>query len=439
LKIAFATLGCKVNQFDTALMSEEVANHAYEIVSYDDFADLYVVNTCTVTDHADQESRHWVKKALFRNPSAKIVVTGCYAQTNPDEVSQIPGVNLVLGNIEKNRLATLIDLVNAGEKPVTCVGEIAREKLFRQPHLESFLDKTRAFLKIQDGCNSWCSFCIIPAARGRSRSFSIEEVIAQVRHFESIGYREVVLSGINLGSYGFDFQPKSSLLDLLTILEKETESIRFRFSSIEPELLSDKLIERLTDSARVCRHFHIPLQSGDDRILKRMSRRYDSQLYHQKIKQIRQRVPDASLGADVMVGFPAETEESFQNTCRFIGEIPLTYLHVFPFSAREGTEAFSFSDRIPEETIKERADFLRKLGKQKERDFYDRFIGREVEVLVEGRKETEGSVGLSKGLTDTYLKVVIEDGENLKQNDFVRVIPFSNQNGQLIARLLSKT
>jgi threonylcarbamoyladenosine tRNA methylthiotransferase MtaB len=254
-----------------------------------------------------------------------------------------------------------------------------------------------------------------------------------------MGYREVVLSGINLGSYGFDFQPKNSLLDLLTILEKETVSIRFRFSSIEPELLSDELIERLTNSARVCRHFHIPLQSADDQILKRMSRRYTSKLYHQKIQQIRRNMPDASIGADVMVGFPAETEESFQNTCRFISEIPLTYLHVFPFSAREGTEAFAFPDRIPEETIKERADLLRRLGKQKEIHFYDRFIGREVDVLVEGRKESEDSVGLSKGITDTYLKVVIEDGENLKQNDFVRVIPISNQNGHLIARLLTKT
>jgi threonylcarbamoyladenosine tRNA methylthiotransferase MtaB len=265
-------------------------------------------------------------------------------------------------------------------------------------------------------------------------------VIAQVRHFESTGYREVVLSGINLGSYGFDFQPKSSLLNLFTILEKATQSIRFRFSSIEPELLTEELIERFTDSERVCRHFHIPLQSGDDQILARMNRRYTSGIYLQKIEQVRRRMPDATLGADIMVGFPGETEESFQRSCRFILESPLTYLHVFPFSAREGTKAFYFSDRIPEKTIKARADQLRKLGKQKENRFYDTFIGREVEVLVEGRKETENSVRSARGLTDNYLKVLIENGESLNQNDLVRAIPSSNQNGLLIApRVLSKT
>lgn len=436
MKIAFTTLGCKVNQFDTAIMSEGVSKENYQVVSYEDQADLYVINTCTVTENADLESRHWVKKARQKNPNAKIVVTGCYAQTNPSEVKKIPGVNLVIGNEEKKSLISLIDILGTTNEPVSCVGEIAREKIYSQPLLEAFLDKTRAFLKVQDGCNSWCSFCIIPKARGRSRSFSIEEVVAQVRLFEEKGYREVVFSGINLGSYGLDFYPKSSLLALFNQVEKDTRLIRFRFSSIEPDLFTEELIGAFTASRRVCRHFHIPLQSGDREILKRMNRKYTPEEYRKIIENIHREMPEASIGADVMVGFPGETDLAFQNSYELLSDLPISYLHVFPYSPREGTGAFNFSDRTTPEEKKERADRLRKLGKVKGEAFRARFIGKQLEVIIEEFDKADPKRKI-KGLTDNYLKVLIENGEKLNPNDLVEVFPYFQKDDFLVGRLIS--
>ncbi|MBI1819385.1 MAG: tRNA (N(6)-L-threonylcarbamoyladenosine(37)-C(2))-methylthiotransferase MtaB, partial [Nitrospirae bacterium] len=422
MKIAFTTLGCKVNQFDTAIMEASVTRESHEIVPYEEKADLYVINTCTVTDNADLESRHWVKKALQKNPDAKIMVTGCYAQTNPAEVKNIPGVDLILGNEEKKFISSFLPVIQPGpilnetagvfSEQVSCVGEISREKIFKQPLIESFLDKTRAFLKVQDGCNARCSFCIIPKARGRSRSFSIEEVIAQTALFEERGYNEVVLTGINLGSYGLDFSPKTSLVHLLSQMEKKTSRIRFRFSSIEPEYFTDDLIEAFSNSKRVCHHFHIPLQSGHAGILKKMNRKYSPEYYRGLLEKIHHKMPDAAIGADVMTGFPGETLDEFQATCQLLARLPVAYLHVFPYSMRENTSAAELPDTVSPAEKKERSNQLRQLSKSKNEAFKKNFIGKSLTVLIENKKEGERP-DFGVGLSDNYLKILIKDGGHL--------------------------
>ncbi len=453
MKIAFTTLGCKVNQFDTAIMESSVTRESHEIVPYEEKADLYVINTCTVTENADLESRHWVKKARKKNPNAKIMVTGCYAQTNPAEVKNIPGVDLILGNEEKKSISSFLPMIQPDptsgsvdsktgpilnetnevhSNQVSCVGEISREKIFKQPLIESFLDKTRAFLKVQDGCNAWCSFCIIPRARGKSRSFSVEEVISQVVLFEERGYHEVVLTGINLGSYGLDFSPKTSLLHLLAQMEKKTSRIRFRFSSIEPEYFTDDLIEAFSNSKRVCRHFHIPLQSGHAGILKKMNRKYSPEYYRALLEKIHHEMPDAAIGADVMAGFPGETIDEFQATYRLLSRLPVAYLHVFPYSMRENTTAGEFRDTVIPREKKERSYQLRQLSKSKNETFKMNFIGKSLTVLIENKKEGEAP-DFGMGLSDNYLKVLIKNGGHLKTNQYIDVIPTLLEDDYLIA------
>ncbi|HXN06827.1 MAG TPA: tRNA (N(6)-L-threonylcarbamoyladenosine(37)-C(2))-methylthiotransferase MtaB [Nitrospiria bacterium] len=435
MKIAFATLGCKVNQFDTLVMKQGVSRQELEVVPFEEKADLYVINTCTVTDNADAESRYWIRKAKKANPAAKIVVTGCYAQTNPDEVRKIPGVNMVVGNEEKKEIGALLTPLLGAEpaEPLYCVGEIGREKQFKQPLLENCPDRTRAFLKIQDGCNSWCTFCIIPKARGRSRSMDPAEVIEQILIFEGMGYREAVLSGINLGAYGLDLRPKNSLLALFLKMAEETSKIRFRFSSIEPDLFTPELVETLAQSERVCRHFHIPLQSGSERTLNRMNRKYSPDAYRGLILALHRLSPDASLGADVMVGFPGETEEEFKETSDLIDSLPLSYLHVFPFSAREGTDASHFENHLPLDRIQQRASALREKGREKETAFMRKFIGKELKALVERRPE-ELMPQFGMALTDNYLRILIENGQNTPQNSEIVIVAKAIKKNKLIGK-----
>ncbi len=440
MKIAFATLGCKVNQFDTAVMSQEVAGENNHVVPYDQKADLYVINTCTVTENADLESREWVKRARLTNPLAKIIVTGCYAQTNPAEVQKIPGINLILGNEEKKKISSYLPILNSllltGEQTeqISCVGEISREKLFKQPLIESFLDKTRAFLKVQDGCNAWCSFCIIPQARGKSRSFTPDEIVEQILRFEEKGYREVVFTGINLGAYGLDFSPKSSLLELFRFVERKTSHIRFRFSSIEPDYFSDELVDVFTASNRVCRHFHLPLQSGDRGILQKMNRKYTPQDYRKTVERIHDQMPDAGIGLDVMAGFPGEGSKEFDATYQLIADLPVSYLHVFPYSSREKTAASHFPGQVSPEEKKERSWRLRQLSQTKGENFKRRFIGKSVKLLVEESRKHDPP-GTKRGLSDNYLKILIEKAPHLKPNDYITVIPHTLQRDKLIANI----
>ncbi len=410
-RIAFSTLGCKINQFDTAAMQTSVMNSSdINIVSFDDEADIYVINTCTVTNKSDSESRRIIRGALKKNRNARIVVTGCYAQTNPREIAEIPGVSIVLGNNEKMKIGDYLNLdsysVNNSSQFIH-VSDILKTSSMHMSAIEGFEKKTRAILKIQDGCDSRCAYCIVPFARGGSRSLSRDDVIKQVRSLCRKDYKEVVLSGVHLGGYGRDLLPQISLSSLISTILSETDLERVRLSSIEPREVTDELIELMAAEDRICRHFHIPLQSGDREILNRMNRNYDAEYYESLLNKIKDMIPDAGIGCDVMVGYPGEEDRHFENTYRLIEKIPLTYLHVFAYSPREGTAAFSQKETVKGNVKAVRSGLLRGLGDEKSIQFKTTHIGRIVDVLVED--ERDGESGLFTGYTGNYLRVLIQD------------------------------
>jgi len=404
MKIAFHTMGCKVNQFDTAVMEERTRMTDHSIVAFDQSADVYVINTCSVTGNSDQESRRIVRQLKRRSPEAKVILTGCYAQTHPEEVAKIPGIDLVLGNREKQDLAGYLGGCDRTEGPVLRVGSLIPDGPLDQPIIRQLSGHTRTFLKIQDGCDFDCTFCLIPRARGTSRSLPPDRVIEQVRVLEKNGCQEVVLTGVNLGTYGRDFKPKKSLAGLLQSLLNRTKIPRLRMSSIEPKTVTPELIE-IVQSARICRHFHIPLQSGDDRILKKMNRHYSRDRYQRLIVSLAERFPNASFGTDVMVGFPGESEAEYRNTYELLEELPMSYFHVFPFSSRPETVAATMPAGISELEKKRRADELRRLSTEKRKRFSSAQIGRELQVLIE--KERDPESGLLKGISDNYIKVLL--------------------------------
>lgn len=399
-RVAITTLGCKINQFESAAMTEMLVNEGFATVPFEEVADYYVINTCTVTAKTDAESRRLIRRAQRSNPHARIVVTGCYAQVNAAEVGKIPGVHLVIGNSEKRGIAGFLrDEVAAGS---VVVADIARETDGGGIPLETFSEHTRAFLQVQNGCDFFCSYCIVPYARGRSRSVPFAEVLAGIRRFAEMGYREVVLTGIHLGGYGLDLIPERSLLELLTEAEHSMPLERLRIGSVEPIEFSDELTAFLASSRKICRHFHIPLQSGDDQVLGRMNRRYSTAFYREVVERLRAAVPDACIGADIIAGFPGESEKEFERTYHFIESLPLAYLHVFPFSARPGTPAATMDEQLNPAVIKERAQLLRRLSERKRRAYFRSFIGKKLEVLVQ---EDLGD-GMVKGLSRNYIPVV---------------------------------
>jgi threonylcarbamoyladenosine tRNA methylthiotransferase MtaB len=405
MKIAFHTLGCKVNQFDTAVMEDLTREADHDIVPFEQRADVYVINTCSVTANADQESRRLVRKVKRRNPASRIIMTGCYAQTHPEELIKIHGVDLILGNREKLDLAAYLGGCERSQGPVLSVGRLTSGGPLIQPLLRQFTGHTRFFLKIQDGCDSRCSFCLIPRARGPGRSLLPESVIEQTKVLVEEGCQELVLTGVNLGTYGRDFIPKQSLAGLLRLLLDRTRIARIRLSSLEPKTVTPELLEVVESTPRICRHFHIPLQSGDNRILKKMNRHYSRRYYRQLILSLAERFPDASIGADVMVGFPDEGEAEYRNTYRLLEELPMSYIHVFPFSPRPETAAALVRTNNSDLEKKVRADELRRLSDEKTRQFSLLHMGRELSVLIE--KERDSETGLLKGLSDNYIKVLL--------------------------------
>lgn len=404
MKIAFHTMGCKVNQFDTAVMEEQTRKADHAVVPFDQAADVYVINTCSVTENSDQESRRIVRQLKRKNPEARVIVTGCYAQTHPEELAKISGIDLVLGNAGKQELASYLGGCDKADGPVVNVGSPFLHGPLEQPLIRQISGHTRVFLKIQDGCDYACSFCLIPRARGQGRSLLPERVIEQVTVLVEEGCQEVVLTGVNLGTYGRDFTPKGSLAALLRLLLDRTRIGRIRLSSIEPKTVTPELIEIMT-SVRICRHFHIPLQSGDDRILKKMNRHYSRKYYRQLVLSLAERFPGASFGADVMVGFPDEGEAEYRNTYELLDELPMSYFHVFPFSARPETAAATVRPGIPEQEKKRRADELRRLSTEKRLQFSRAQIGRELQALIEKARDAE--TGLLRGISDNYIKVLL--------------------------------
>lgn len=393
---ALATLGCKTNQFESAAMEERLRVAGYRPVPFEEGADLVIVNTCTVTSATDAQSRNLIRRARRLNASCRVVVTGCYAQVDPAALRSIPGVSLVLGNEEKR------DLLDLLEQEGTLVSDIRRAGAAAVPPLSVFAERSRAFVQIQNGCDAFCSYCIIPYARGPSRSVPSGDIVEQVRRLVASGYPEVVLTGIHIGGYGADLEPPTSLLHLLRRLETETGVLRLRLGSVEPTEIPDELIDAVASSDILCPHFHIPLQAGDDAVLRRMNRHYDTAFFAGLVRRIRSRLPDAAIGLDVIAGFPGETEEEFGNTLRLIEELPVTHLHVFPFSRRPGTPAATMPGQIPGDVIKGRASRLRELGEAKQRAFAREFVGRTLEVVTEKGKKGE----LCRGVSRNYLTVL---------------------------------
>ena len=414
-KIAITTLGCKVNQYDSVIMEEALHEKGCKIVDFRNQADIYIINTCTVTQKTDYQSRQLIRRAQRKNPHAKIIVTGCYAQVAPQAIAQIPGVSLILGNAQKQRIADFITN-NEGEKsPHVIVSDMNQQICFNDPPLHSFSNHTRAFLKIQDGCEAFCSYCIVPYVRGKYRSLSPEETLKRLHTLDKAGFKEVVLSGIHLGAYGIDQNPPFTLLKLLQIIEQEKPVHRIRVSSLEPMDITNELIDFISTSKIICPHLHLPLQSGDDEILKRMNRPYLSNYFKTLAKVLVSKIPNLCLGVDAIVGFPGETDRQFINTYKLLEKLPISYFHVFPYSKREKTLAASFPDQVPSKTISTRSKLLRNLGKTKREQFYSSYLGKKLNVLIEEKRDRQSES--LKGRSRNYIPVLLEGPDALKNQE----------------------
>lgn len=402
--VAFHTLGCKLNFAETSTIARQLIGAGYEKVDFDSPAQVYVINTCSVTDNADKECKFHVKRAVKANPEGLVVVLGCYAQLKPEEISAIEGVDLVLGAKEKFNLLNFLDDLRKAEASAqvhSC--EIEDADFFIGSY--SIGDRTRAFLKVQDGCDYKCTYCTIPMARGISRSDTIENIVKNAKEIAGQNIKEIVLTGVNIGDYGKgEFGNKKhehTFLDLVKELNKVEGIERIRISSIEPNLLKDETIELVAESQNFVPHFHIPLQSGSDEILKKMKRRYLTALYTNRVKKIREMLPDACIGVDVIVGFPGETEEKFLETYKFLSELPISYLHVFTYSERDNTEAVEMDGVVPISERKKRNKMLRILSEKKKMAFYQSQIGKTLPVLWEHEEKN----GMMFGFTDNYVRV----------------------------------
>lgn len=401
---AFHTLGCKLNFAETSTIARQLTDAGYDKVSFDDKANVYVINTCSVTENADRECKLHVKRAMKANPEGLVVIVGCYAQLKPEEISQIDGVDLVLGAKEKfNILSYLDDLEKTENEGIVHSCEIEETDFFIGSY--SIGDRTRAFLKVQDGCDYKCTYCTIPLARGISRSDTIGNVLKNATEIAAKDIKEIVLTGVNIGDYGKgEFGNKKhehTFLDLISELDKVEGIKRIRISSIEPNLLKDESIELVSKSKSFVPHFHIPLQSGSDDLLKKMKRRYLTKLYNDRVNKIREVMPDAAIGVDVIVGFPGETEERFMETYNFLNELPITYLHVFTYSERENTEAADMDGVVPIAERKKRNKMLRILSEKKKMAFYQTQLGKTLPVLW----EHENKDGKMFGFTENYVRV----------------------------------
>ena len=409
--VALSTLGCKLNFSETSSIANNLEKNNFKVVPFNQYADAYIINTCSVTENADNKFKVFVNKALKINPNAFVAAIGCYAQLKPEELLSVKGVDLVLGASEKFNIVNYLQNIDQDFSKFDHSCNINDVDSFIETY--STNSRTRAFLKVQDGCDYKCSFCTIPLARGKSRSNSIENVVKNVKEIISNGIKEIVLTGINLGDFGKrqsdSFVTNEDFLGLIKTLDKIDGVERYRVSSIEPNLLTDEIISFISKSNKFVPHFHIPLQSGSDQILKKMRRRYKTDLYESRVKLIRKLIPNASIGVDVIVGFPGETDEMFLETYNFIEKLDVTYLHIFSYSERENTKAIELNGVVPKKTRNKRSKLLRLLSASKKTSFYKNNIGNDYNVLF----ESENKNGLIEGYTENYIRVRKDWNKNL--------------------------
>ena len=427
-RIAITTLGCKINQFESAAMTEALQQEGYSMVPFSETADIYVINSCTVTAKTDAESRRLIRRATRLNPEARVVVTGCYAQLSGEELLKMPGVNLILGNSEKRDIAGFLKGIQEMDQPQAVVSDISLQRSGESAPLESFAEHTRAFLQVQNGCDARCAYCIVPYARGASRSVSPQDALDGMASFAAKGFKEIVLTGIHLGGYGLDLTPPTDLLGLLVQAEERAVVSRLRIGSVEPTEVPQEMVRFMAQSRIVCPHLHLPLQSGSDGVLSRMNRGYTTALFGEVVQSLVRAIPDICIGSDVIAGFPGETEQEFEEAYSFIKGLPLAYLHVFPFSQRPGTPAATMKPQVHSRVIKERAEALRLLSESKKAAYAAGFVGRELQVLV------QNDTGGRKGLSRNYLTVLIEEGE-ASVNTEVTVLITGSKGGELIGKV----
>ncbi len=415
MKTAFHTLGCKVNQYETEAMQKLFTAAGYELTNEVESADVVVVNTCTVTALSSQKSRQIIRRSARANKNAVMVVVGCYAQSEPEKISQIDGVDIIIGTKDRMRIVELVEecFKNRGKK-ILQVGEVENISEFEElPHTPQ---RTRAFLKIEDGCNNFCSYCIIPLVRGRVRSRSLENIRAECLELKKNFFKEIVLTGIHIGAYGRDFHEKISLVDAVKTVLETAEPLRLRLGSIESVEMTDELIDLMKNDSRICNHLHLPLQSGSDEILKAMRRPYTTKNFSDLTARLVKEIPEISIGTDLIVGFPGETEKNFEETINFLQTQPFSKIHVFPFSAREGTLAAGMKNQIDSQTKKNRVEKVLEIAKSKEKIFAEKLIGRMVEII----SETEEN-NFIDGLTKNYIRVYVPSNQEIKLGEIVRV------------------
>ncbi|WP_234121431.1 tRNA (N(6)-L-threonylcarbamoyladenosine(37)-C(2))-methylthiotransferase MtaB [Clostridium hydrogenum] len=414
MKVAFITLGCRVNSYESEAMAEKFIKAGYEDVKPEEKADVYVINTCTVTNMGDRKSRQMISKAKKLNPNAVIAVVGCYSQVEPDKVASIDGVDIVLGTKNKGDIVEYLNTYMTKKEQIVNVKDVFRDKKFEDLKIEEYQDRTRAFLKIQDGCNRFCSYCLIPYARGGICSKEPEQVMEEIHKLAGHGFKEIILSGIHIASYGADLKNGWDLVRVVEEIEKIDGIERVRIGSIDPTFFSDDVIEKIKKMKKLCPHFHLSLQSGCSETLKRMNRHYTAEDYMNIVNKLRQNIKDVSITTDVIVGFPGETEEEFNETFEFLKKIKLSKTHIFKYSKREGTKAADMKEQVPG-TIKDfRSNKLIELNNKNEKAFISKFIGCKMDVLFETNFENNDD--LYEGYTANYVKVVANSNENISGN-----------------------
>ncbi len=428
-KVAFITLGCKVNQYETNSMIQKFIQKGYEIVEATEKADIYIVNTCTVTNMSDRKSRQMLRRVKEQNHKAIVVACGCYVQVAKEEVEKIKEIDLVLGNNEKKEIVEMIEKYEKENEKQSKIEDVMQQKEYVELGEITYTEKTRAVIKVQDGCDRFCSYCIIPYARGRVRSREPEKVIAEIKKIAQQGIKEVVITGIHIASYGKDFKKDYKLIDLLEEINQVNGIQRIRLGSIEPLLITEEFVERLSKLEKICHHFHLSLQSGCDATLKRMNRRYSIQEFQEIVERLRSVYQDAILTTDIIVGFPQESEEEFKETYAFLKKIKFYKMHVFKYSPRKGTRAAQMLGQIDGKIKEERSQKLIKLSDANEKEYHEKYLGKEVEILCEEEKN-----GYYQGHTKNYILVKVKSKEDL-ENQIVEVKCIENEKGHIMAKM----